>query len=151
MLLPLIFLFQMAYTFKTLIVPFLVKYFSHNMFVVIGWEDYGIRQYLMMMILLLYHITINILKSFQTVYLTLSFWPHFLWHLLGPPSKGQGIFNILFNIHAPARSLQKDDLQSIHTSRRLTCHHYDHQLSLVIQVCFHHNMFVVIGWEDYVI
>jgi hypothetical protein len=31
MLLPLIFLFQMAFTFKTLIVPFLVHYFHHNM------------------------------------------------------------------------------------------------------------------------
>jgi hypothetical protein len=88
----------------------------------------------MMMILLLYHITINILKSFQTAYLTLSFWPPFLQHLLGPSSKGKSIFNILFNTHAPARSLQKDDLWSTHASRRLTCHHYDHQVSLVIQV-----------------
>jgi hypothetical protein len=104
------------------------------MFVVVGWEDYVIQQSLMMMILLLYHITINILEFFQSVYLTLSFWPRFLWHLLGPSSKGQSILNILFNTHAPARSLQKGDLWSIHTSRRLTCHHYDHQLSLVIQV-----------------
>jgi hypothetical protein len=29
---------------------------------------------------------------------------------------------------------KKDDLWSIHASRRLTCHHYDHQLSLGIQV-----------------
>jgi hypothetical protein len=87
-----------------------------------------------MMNLLLYHITINNLKSFQTVYLTLSFWPRFLWHLLGPSLKGQSIYKILFNTPAPARSLQKDDLGSIHTSRRLTCHHYDHQLSSVIQV-----------------
>jgi hypothetical protein len=134
MLLPLIFLFRMAFTFKTLIVPFLVQYFHHNMFVVIGWEDYVICQSLMIMILLLYHITINNLKSFQTVYLTLSFWPRFLWHLLGPSSKGQSIFNTHFNMHAPARSLQKDDLWSIHASRRLTCNHYDHQLSSVIQV-----------------
>jgi hypothetical protein len=42
--------------------------------------------------------------------------------------------NILFNTHAPARSLQKEDLWLIHASRRLTCHHYGHQLSLVIQV-----------------
>ncbi len=104
------------------------------MFVVIGWEDYVVQLSLMMMILLLYHITINILKSVQTIYLTLSFWPHFLLHLLGPSSKGQSIFSILFNSHAPARSLQKDDLWSIHTSRRLMCHHYDHQLSSVIQV-----------------
>jgi hypothetical protein len=88
----------------------------------------------MMIILLIYHITTNILKSFQTVYLTQSFWPHFLWHLLGPSSKGQSIFKILFNTHAPARSLQKGYLWSIHTSRRLTCHHYNHQFSLVIQV-----------------
>ncbi len=54
----------MAITFKTLIVPFLVQYFNHNMFVEIGWGDYVIRQFLMMMTLLLYHITINILKSF---------------------------------------------------------------------------------------
>jgi hypothetical protein len=58
-----------------------------------------------------------------------------MWHLLGPSSQGQSIFNILFNTHAPARSLQKDYLWSIHTFRRLMCHHYDHQLSLVIQVC----------------
>ncbi len=32
----------MAFTFKTLIVPFLVHYFHHNMFVVIGWENYVI-------------------------------------------------------------------------------------------------------------
>jgi hypothetical protein len=51
----------------------LVQYFCHNMFVVVGWEDYVIQWFLMMMILLLYYITINILKSFQTVYLTLSF------------------------------------------------------------------------------
>ncbi len=57
-----------------------------------------------------------------------------MWHLLGPSSKGQSIFKILFNTHAPARSLQKDYLLSIHTSRRLTCHHYNHQLSSVIQV-----------------
>jgi hypothetical protein len=88
----------------------------------------------MMIILLSYHITINILKFFQSVYITLSFWPHFLWHLLGPSSKGQIILNILLNTHASARSLQKDDHWSIHASRRLTCHHYDHQLSLVIQV-----------------
>jgi hypothetical protein len=88
----------------------------------------------MMMILLLHHITINIFKAFQTVYLTLSFWPCLLWHLLDPSSKGQSIFNVLFNTHAPARSLQKDDLWSIHASRMLTCHLYDHQLSLVIQV-----------------
>ncbi len=93
----------MIFTFKTLIVPFLVHYFHHNMFVVIGWEDYVIRRSLMMMILLSYHITIIILKFFQTVYLILSFWPCFLWHLLGPSSKGQSIFNILFNTHAPAR------------------------------------------------
>ncbi len=53
MLLPLIFLLQMAFTFKTLIVPFLVNYFHHNMFVVIGWEDYVIWRSLIMMILLL--------------------------------------------------------------------------------------------------
>jgi hypothetical protein len=133
-LLPLIFLFQMAYILKTLIVPFLVHSFHHNMFVVIGWEDYVIRRSLMMMILLSYHITINISKLFQSVYLTLSFWPCFLWHLLGPSSKGQSILNILFNTHAPARSLQKDDLWPIHASRWLTCHHCDHQLSSVIQV-----------------
>jgi hypothetical protein len=104
------------------------------MFVVIGWEDYVIQRSLMTMIQLLYHITIIILKSFQTVYLTLSFWPHFLWLFLDPSSKGQSIFNILFNTHAPAISLQKDDLWSIYTSRRLMCHHYDHQVSLVIQV-----------------
>jgi hypothetical protein len=104
------------------------------MFVVIGWEDYVIQRSLMMMILLSYHITITILKFFQIVYLTLSFWPRYLWHLLGLSSKGQSIFNILFNTHAPARSLQKDDLWSIHASRRLTCHHYDHQLSSSIQV-----------------
>jgi hypothetical protein len=86
------------------------------------------------MILLSYHITINILKFFQTIYLTLSFWPRFLWRLLGPSSKGQSIFNILFNTHAPARSLQKDDLWSIHASRRLTCHHYNNQLSSIIKV-----------------
>jgi hypothetical protein len=86
------------------------------------------------MISLTYHITKNILKFFQTVYLILLFWPCFLWHLLGPSSKGQSILNILFNTHAPARSLQKDDLWSIHASRRLTCHHYDHQLSCGIQV-----------------
>jgi hypothetical protein len=124
----------MAYTLKTLFVPFLVHSFHHNMFVMIGWEDYVIQLSLMMMILLSYHITINILKFFQSVYLTLSFWPRFLWHLLGPSSKRQSILNILFNPHAPARSLQKDDLWSIHTSRRLTCHHYSHQLSSVIQV-----------------
>jgi hypothetical protein len=124
----------MALTIKPLLVPFLVQSFHHNMFVVIGWEDYVIRRSLMMMVLLLYHITIKVLKSFQTIYLTLSFWPQFLWHLLGPSSKGQSIYNILFNTHAPPRSLQKDDLWSIHASRRLTCHHYDHQLTLVIQV-----------------
>jgi hypothetical protein len=134
MLLPLIFLFLMAFTFKPLILPFLVHYFHHNMFVVIGWEDCIIQRSSMMMILLSYHITNNILKFFQTVYLTLSFWPRFMWHLLGPSSKGQSIFNILLNTHAPARSLQKDDLWSIHTSRRLTCHHYNHQLSSGIQV-----------------
>jgi hypothetical protein len=134
MLPPLIFLFRMAYTLKTLIIPFSVHSFHHNMFVVIGWEDYVIQLSLMMMILLSYHITINILKFFQSVYLTLSFWPRFLWHLLGPSSKGQSILNILFNTHAPASLLQNNDLWSIHVSRRLTCHHYDHQLSLVIQV-----------------
>jgi hypothetical protein len=36
------------------------------MFLVIGWEDHVIWQSLMMMTLLLYHITIIILKSFQT-------------------------------------------------------------------------------------
>jgi hypothetical protein len=41
-LLPLILLFQMAFTLKILLVPFLVQYFHHNMFVVIGWEDYVI-------------------------------------------------------------------------------------------------------------
>jgi hypothetical protein len=133
-LLPLIFLFQMAYTLKTLIIPLLVHSFHHNMFVVIGWENYVIQRSLMMMILLSYHITINILKFFQSVYLTLSFWPHFLWRLLGPSSKGQSIFNILFNTHALARSLQNNDLWSIHASRRLTCHHYNHLLSSVIQV-----------------
>ena len=124
----------MALTIKPLLVPFLVPSFHYNMFVVIGWEDYVIRRSLMMMILLLYHITINVLKSFQTIYLTLSFWPRFLWHLFGPSSKGQSIYNILFNTYAPPRSLQKDDLWSIHASRRLTCHHYDHQLTSVIQV-----------------
>jgi hypothetical protein len=42
MILPLIFLFRMAYTLKNFIVPFLVHSFHHNMFVVIGWEDYRI-------------------------------------------------------------------------------------------------------------
>ncbi len=73
MLLPLLFLFQMAYTLKTLIVPFLVHSFHHNIFVVIGWEDYVIQRSLMMTILLPYHITINILKFVQSAYLTLSF------------------------------------------------------------------------------
>jgi hypothetical protein len=71
MLLTLIVLFQIALTFKTLIVPFLEHYFYHNMFVVIGWDNYFIQQSLMMMILLSYHITNNILKFFQTVYLTI--------------------------------------------------------------------------------
>ncbi len=64
-LLPLIFLFRTAFTFKTLFVPFLVQYFRHNLFLVIGWEDYVIWWSLMMTILFLYQITINILKSFQ--------------------------------------------------------------------------------------
>ncbi len=98
------------------------------MFVVIGWEDYVIQRSLMMMILLTYHIMNNFFKFFQSVYLTLSFWPHFLWHLFGPSSKGQSILNILLNTHAPARSLQKDDLWSIYTFRRLTCHHNNHWL-----------------------
>ncbi len=51
-----------------------------------------------------------------------------------PIIKGQSIFNILFNTHAPARYLQKDDLWSIHASRRSTCHHYNHHLSSVRQV-----------------
>ncbi len=89
MLLPLIFLFRMAYTLKTLIVPFLVHSFHHNMFVVIAWEDYVIRRSLMMMILLSYQITINILKFFQPVYLTLSFWPCYLWHPLAHHHKGR--------------------------------------------------------------
>jgi hypothetical protein len=42
MLLPLIFLFQMAYTLNTLIVSCLVHSFHHNMFVVIYWEGYVI-------------------------------------------------------------------------------------------------------------
>ena len=42
MLLPFIFLFRMALTIKPLLVPFLVQSFHHNMFVVIGWEDYVI-------------------------------------------------------------------------------------------------------------
>ncbi len=42
MLLPLILLFQMDFTFKTLIVPFLVQYFHHNMFVVISLKGYVI-------------------------------------------------------------------------------------------------------------
>jgi hypothetical protein len=87
-----------------------------------------------MMILLLYHITIKVLKSFQTLYLTLSFWPQCLWHLLSPSSKGRSIYNILFNIYAPPRSLEKDDIWLIHASKSLTCHYYDHQLTLVIQV-----------------
>jgi hypothetical protein len=127
MLLPLIFLFQMAITFKTLI---LLSWYNTSITTCLS--DWLGR--LCHTILLLYHITINILKFFQTVYLTLSLWACFLWHLLGPSSKGQDIFSILFNTHAPARSLQKVDLWSMHTSRRLTCHHYDHQLSLVIQV-----------------
>ncbi len=88
----------------------------------------------MMMILLSYHITIIISKFFQTGCLTLSFWTNFLWHLLSPSSKGQSIFNIIFNTHASAWSLQNDDLWSIRACRRLTCHHYNHQLSSVIQV-----------------
>ncbi len=51
-----------------------------------------------------------------------------------PIIKRAEYFNILFNTHAPARSLQKDDLWSIHTSRWLMCHRYNHQLSLVMQV-----------------
>jgi hypothetical protein len=39
MLLPLIFSFQMAFTFKTLIILILAQYFCHNMFLVTGWED----------------------------------------------------------------------------------------------------------------
>jgi hypothetical protein len=113
---------------------FLGTLLPSNMFVVIGREDYVIQLSLMMMILLSFHIIINILKFFQSVYITLSFWPCFLWHLLGPSSKGQSILNVLFKTHAPARSLQKYDLWSIDASRRLTCHHYGHQLSLVIQV-----------------
>lgn len=62
MLLPFIFLFRMALTIKPLLVPFLVPSFHYNMFVVIGWEDYVIRRSLMMMILLLYHITINVFE-----------------------------------------------------------------------------------------
>jgi hypothetical protein len=49
MLLPLIFLLQMAFTFETLSVPFLVQYFHHNIFVVISWEDYVSQRSLMMM------------------------------------------------------------------------------------------------------
>jgi hypothetical protein len=45
MILPLIVLFQMAFTFKTSIVSYLIQYFCHNMFLVLvnGWEDYVIR------------------------------------------------------------------------------------------------------------
>jgi hypothetical protein len=44
MLLPLMFLFQMVFTFKILIALFLVQYFHHNMFVVTGWKDSVIRR-----------------------------------------------------------------------------------------------------------
>ena len=47
MLLPFIVLFQMTFTIKPLIVPFLVQSFYQNKFVVIGWEDYVIRWSLM--------------------------------------------------------------------------------------------------------
>ncbi len=60
MLLPLIFFVPNGLHLKTLIVPFLVHSFRHNMFVVIGWENYVIRRSLMMMILLSYHIAIII-------------------------------------------------------------------------------------------
>jgi hypothetical protein len=123
----------MAFTFKPLIVPFLVHYFHHNMYIMIGWEDYVIQWSLMMMILLTYHIT-NIILKFFSICIPCIFWPRFLWHLLCPSSKGQSILNILFNTHIPARSLQKDNLWSIHASRRLTCHRYIHQLSSGIQV-----------------
>ncbi len=43
MILPFILILWMAFTFKTLAVPFLVQYFCHNMFVVIDWEDYVIQ------------------------------------------------------------------------------------------------------------
>ncbi len=126
MLLPFIFLFRMAYDLKTSILPFLVHSFHHNMFVVIGWEDYVIRQFLMMMILLAYHIMNNILKFFQSIYLTLSFWPCFLWHLLGPSSKGQSILNTLQHPYTSKiitkrwslvnTRLQKVDLSSLRSS-----------------------------------
>ena len=52
---------------------------STNMFVMIGWEDNVIQWSSMVMIIfLLYHITMNIKKSFQTIYLTQSFWPHII-------------------------------------------------------------------------
>ncbi len=50
----------MAYTLKTLNVPLLVHPYHHNMFVVIGLEDYAIQWSLMMMILLSYHITTDL-------------------------------------------------------------------------------------------
>ncbi len=124
----------MTFIFITLIVPFLVHYFHHNMFVVIGWEDYVIRQSLMMMILLSYCITINILKFFQTVYLTLSFWPHFFVAPPWPIIKRAEYLEYTLQHPCTSKILQKDDLWSIHASRRLTCHHYNNQLSLVIQV-----------------
>jgi hypothetical protein len=88
----------------------------------------------MMTILLLYHITINILRSFQTVYLILSFWPRF-----GAPSwsiiKRAEYLQYTLQHSCTSKIFAKDDLWSIHASRWLTCHHYDHQLSSVMQVC----------------
>ncbi len=133
-LLPLIFLFQMAYAFKTLIVPFLVHYFHHKMFVVIGWEDYIIQRSWMIMILLTYHITNNISSSFNLYTLHDHSGHVFCGTSLAHHQRAEYLKYTLQHPHAPARLLQKDDLWPKHASRRLTCHHYDHQLSLDMHV-----------------
>ncbi len=126
----------MAFTFKTLIVPFLAQYFRHNMFAVIGWEDYVIWLSSMMIILLLYHITINVLKSFQIVYLTLHYHSGYVFcgTSLAYHQKGR-VSSIYSSTLMHQQDLCKKMISGKYMPPEGWRHHYDHQLSSVIKVC----------------
>ena len=132
MLLPLIFLFQMAFTFKTLIVPFLVHYFHHNM---CDWLE-RLRH------LLVFNDDDSIVVShrkqhFEVLSNCLPYIIILATFSVAPPwpiIKRAEYLKYTLQHQCTSKIITKDDLWSIHASRRLTCHHYDHQLSLVIQV-----------------
>ena len=104
------------------------------MYTVLALEEYLLCWALLAMIYIAYHGSLISMNILQTLWLAFTFGPKMYWCLLGPHSKGNFIWSILFNSHCPPKSLQNEQFSAQYQKRKLTCNDSQFNIMTGLQV-----------------